>query len=80
MINYCCKEHLMSICDMRHDKKRQKECKFFLKATREDRCTFLTFGEYCTCLKAHDHCDGKLKEDECECEQYPNYYNPDRDF
>lgn len=36
----------------------QEKCKFFKKATREDRCQFETFKEYCWSTEAQDDAKG----------------------
>jgi hypothetical protein len=37
----------MSLCDGCECHALQKTCPYYVKATHADRCTFLTFGEYC---------------------------------
>lgn len=37
----------------------QEKCKFFVKASYDQRCLHLVFDEYCDCSKAQDWAKGK---------------------
>lgn len=71
MINLCSNGAAMSTCTERRSSEKQRTCDFYIKATNEHRCMFLVFNEFCQCLKAQNHRDGKYKDEE---EDYTQYY------
>jgi hypothetical protein len=46
-----CKTVRMSFCTARSSS-RQRNCRFYRKATSADRCMFFVFNEYCDCPDA----------------------------
>jgi len=51
-VNFCI-AGIMSTCRAENTKE-QKKCKFYEKASYENRCMYFIFDEYCDCLKAQD--------------------------
>jgi hypothetical protein len=49
-ISYC-KKDIMSVC-MAETGKRQRECRYYEKSCRSDKCMYFVFEEYCDCLRA----------------------------
>lgn len=48
-----CKQGMMSTCSAENIK-GQKKCKFYEKASYENRCMYFMFNEYCDCLEAQE--------------------------
>ena len=46
-----CEKKMMSMCTADSDT-RQKECCYYEKSCRTDKCMYFVFDEYCDCLKA----------------------------
>ena len=48
-----CIAGMMSTC-RGETNKEQRDCKFYEKATHENRCMYFIFEEYCDCIEAQD--------------------------
>jgi hypothetical protein len=46
-----CKTEIMSVCTAATDA-QQKDCCYYEKSCRTDKCMYFIFDEYCDCLKA----------------------------
>jgi hypothetical protein len=46
-----CKTEIMSVCTATTDA-QQKDCCYYEKSCRTDKCMYYIFDEYCDCLKA----------------------------
>lgn len=49
-VNFCRSEQI-SVCTA-ESVKAQSVCRYFVKASRSERCMYFVFGEYCDCLGA----------------------------
>ena len=47
-----CKKGIMSTCDQNKDPTEQKNCAYWIKATKAKRCLYLTFEKFCTSTDA----------------------------
>ena len=49
---FCDRSGLMSCCAQKNDSKEQEKCAYYEKASRLNRCMFLTFKKFCTSVDA----------------------------
>lgn len=56
-----CKQGMMSTCSAENIKGQEK-CKFYEKASYENRCMYFMFDKYCDCLKAQEYIRDKTRK------------------
>jgi len=47
-----CKKDIISSCDQNKNPTEQKNCTYYEKATKAERCLWLTFDKFCTSTDA----------------------------
>lgn len=58
-----CKRKTMSVCTA-SDRTEQESCVYYEKSSRENRCMYFIFDEYCDCLGAQRDAPAPSKEKE----------------